>query len=122
MKKIFAALFILVTVASVTPLALAVSTEQPVPAPQCQCQDCHERHQQVIEDMAEKFAGLTDAQKAKVYRIDAKMSDLVCQMADIYAEYGLIDDAVADRIGEMAKERARMARKEGRLPGVIGPY
>jgi len=71
-----------------------------------------------IEDMAERFDDLSDAQKRKIYNLDRRASENLAQLARLYGQYGLMEQDAANKIAELITERSQLSRLQGDLPGI----
>lgn len=115
MKRLFVLIAAIALITAAVPCAIAADGNSEPGEGQM------EQAQERFREMAEAFDSLTDAQKNKIYKLDAKISDLLCQMAELYEEYGVITEEEAERMCDTVTSRSDEAKEKGYMPGLMMP-
>ncbi len=73
-----------------------------------------------LDEIQNKWANLTDAQKEEIYALKDKASDIEMQIIDKYVQWGIIDSETANEIKTKFAERKIQMRENGGMPMLGG--
>lgn len=75
-----------------------------------------------IDEMQEKFNTLTDGEKAEIYEISDKITELQIELIEKYAELEVISRDEADEMIEMLKSITEQLQSQGKMAAGMMPH